>query len=74
MSGNRNMTDVGISYLAQGCIHLQSINIESCYQLTDASIAAIGETCKGLTSSDMSGNRNMTDVGVASLTDDMVTS
>ena len=40
MSGNMNMTDGGISYLAQGCIHLQSMNIGGySSQLTDASLA-----------------------------------
>ena len=41
MSGNSKMTDVGISYLAQGCIHLQAINIGGAYcsRLTDASLA-----------------------------------
>ena len=73
MSGNSNMTDVGISYLAQGCIHLQSINIGgSCSQLTDASLSAIGwdvigESCRGLTSIDMNDNSNMTDVGISYL-------
>ena len=43
MYGNSNMTDVGISYLVQRCIHLQSINIADCCQLTDASLAAIGK-------------------------------
>ena len=65
MSDNSNMTDVSISYLAQGCIHLQSINIGSCSQLTDASLAAIGESCRGLTSIDMSYNGNMTDGGIS---------
>ena len=68
MSCNSNMTDVGISYLAQGCIHLQSINIGgSCSQLTDASLAVIGESCRGLTSIDMSCNSNMTYVGISYL-------
>ena len=68
MSVDSNMTDVGISYLVQGCIHLQSINIGgSCYQLTDASLATIGESCGVLTSIDMSDNSNMTDVGVSYL-------
>ena len=68
MYDNENMTDVGISYLAQGCIHLQSINIGGrCSQLTDASLAAIGESCRGLTSINMFGNRNMTDVGISYL-------
>ena len=68
MSGNSSMTDVGISYLVQGCIHLQSINIGgSCSQLTDASLAVIGESCRGLTSIDMSGHSNMTDVGISYL-------
>ena len=68
MSDNGNMTDVGISYLAQGCIHVQSINIVgSCSQLTDASLAAIGESCRGLTSIDMSCNSNMTVVGISYL-------
>ena len=68
MSGNSDMTDFGISYLAQGCIHLQSINIAgSCSQLTDASLAAIGESCRGLTSIDMHDNSKMTDVGISYL-------
>ena len=68
MSGNSNMTDVGISYLAQGCIHLQSINIEgSCSQLTDASLSYVVDSCRGLTSIDMSGNSHMTDVGISYL-------
>ena len=67
MSHNNNMTDVGISYLAQGCIHVQSINTGSCSQLTDASLSAIGESCRGLTSIDMSCNSNMTDVGISYL-------
>ena len=73
MYGNRNMTDGGVSYLVQGCINLQSINIGgSCSQLTDASLAwhgcdSIGESCRGLTSIDMSDNRNMTDGGISCL-------
>ena len=68
MSGNSHMTDVSISYLAQGCSYLQSINIvESCSQLTDSSLAVIGESCRGLTSIDMSDNSNMTDVGISYL-------
>ena len=66
MSCNSNMTDVGISYLAQGCIHVQSINIGgSCSQLTDASLVAIGESCRGLTSINVSANINMTDGGIS---------
>ena len=65
---NSNMTDVGISYLVQGCIHLQSINIGGLYtQLTDASLAVIGESCGVLTSIDVSDNRKMTDVGISYL-------
>ena len=68
MSYNSNMTDVCISYLAQGCIHLQSINIGGSWsQLTDASLSGIGESCRGLTSIDMSYNSNMTDVGISYL-------
>ena len=40
MSDDSNITDGGVSCLAQGCIHLQSINIGgSCSELTDASLA-----------------------------------
>ena len=68
MSDNSNMTDGGISCLAQGCIHLQSINIGgSCSQLTDASLVAIGESCRGLTIIDMFDNRNMTDDSISYL-------
>ena len=68
MSCNSNMTDVGISNLTKGCIHLQSINIGGyCSQLTDASLSAIGESCRGLTSIDMSGNSNLADGGISSL-------
>ena len=67
MSGNENITDVGIASLTQGCREIKAISVTS-YHLTDASYAAIGETCKGLTHIDMSGNKNITDVGIASLT------
>ena len=73
MSDNRNMTDGGISCLAQGCIHLLSINIGGSFsQLTDASLAwhgcdSIGETCRGLTSIDMSYNIKITDGGISCL-------
>ena len=68
MSGNKNMTDVGIASLTEGCGKLKHISLTSS-QLTDASLAVIGETCKGLTSIDMSRNRNITDDGIVSLTE-----
>ena len=67
MSGNEDMTDVGIASLTLGCSQIRVILIAYCSQLTDASLAAIGETCKGLTSFDMRSNRSMTHAGIASL-------
>ena len=49
----RDISDVGISSLIEGCSELTIINIAGCLNVTDASLAAIGETCKGLTSIDM---------------------
>ena len=49
----KDITDVGVSSLTEGCSQIVIINVARCDQLTDASLAAIGETCKGLTSIDM---------------------
>ena len=43
MSGNENITDVGISSLTQGFSQLKTVIIRQCYNLTDASYAAIGK-------------------------------
>jgi len=51
----RLFTDEGVAALAQGCRHLEWLNVHMCLQLTDKAMFAIAECCKQLGYLDMSG-------------------
>ena len=66
---DNDITDVGVSALAEGCRGLKSITLAKCKYLTDVSLIAISQGCPDLLSIDISNNPNMTNTGVASLVD-----
>ena len=62
-----NITDAGLSALAQGCPQLTSINLECCRKMTDAGVSALARGCPQLTSINLSGCNKMTDAGLSAL-------
>ena len=60
--GCREVTDVGITKIGEGCPQLQSLNLCECEEVTDVGITKIGEGCPQLQSLDLSGCSEVTDL------------
>lgn len=67
MRGNKNVTDAGITALAESCPYLKDVDFASCPDVTDSSMIALGQHCRGLTKANVDYNRNITDHGIVSL-------
>ena len=58
-----NITDEGVSALANGCPQLQSLDICWCDKITDEGVRALASGCRQLQSLDIRECRNITDAG-----------
>ena len=62
----RNITDAGVSLLADKCSQLTSLNLRSC-RITDASVIQLADKCSQLTSLNLTWCSNITDTSVIQL-------
>ena len=63
----QDISNVGISAIAEGCHHLTSINLCRCAGISDIGVVAIAEGCHGLTSINLCRCAGISDIGVVAI-------
>eukprot|EP01012_Entosiphon_sulcatum_P022508 TRINITY_DN2747_c0_g1_i12.p1 TRINITY_DN2747_c0_g1~~TRINITY_DN2747_c0_g1_i12.p1 ORF type:complete len:542 (+),score=109.86 TRINITY_DN2747_c0_g1_i12:144-1769(+) len=61
------MTDAGVTVIAQHCTGLTDLNLFGCSQMTDAGVTAIANRCTGLTNLSLKDHLQVTDAGVTAI-------
>lgn len=67
MSGCDQLTDVGLTWLAEGCKVVEELDFNGCTKISDAGLRSLGNYCHALTSLNIAGAKLVSDVGVASI-------
>jgi hypothetical protein len=62
-----SITDIGLSYIAERCHSLLTLNVSSCPKLSERSILLVGKRCAKLEALDLSWNLRLKSEGIASI-------